>query len=412
MTETAYETTNKFLQDAFDVIGLDKNAEHLLKTPSRQVSVELVIQRDDGSIGNFIGYRVQHDNARGPFKGGLRFSGDVNLDEVRSLASLMTWKTALADVPYGGAKGGIHVDPTELSRSELERLTRRFTECIHEMIGPTTDIPAPDMNTDAGVMAWIFDEYSKHNGFNPAVVTGKPVDLHGSVGREAATGRGCLYAIREVLENDGEGLDGSEFVIQGFGNVGSWAGRLLHDQNAKVKAVSDVHGAIYNENGLDTHAVYDHLKKTGSVVDFPQAEDMANEELLELDCDVLMPAAIGHVITEENADDISADYVLEAANGPCTYKAHHILEDRGVTVVPDIFANAGGVTVSYFEWAQNIQHFSWEEDRVNSELESHMVDAFRTIRGLMNKHDITMRTAAFVAAIQKVREATKQRGLQ
>jgi glutamate dehydrogenase (NAD(P)+) len=412
MTETAFETTNQFLQDAFDVLGLDANAEHLLKTPSRQVSVELVIQRDDGSIGNFIGYRVQHDNARGPFKGGLRFSPNVDLNEVRSLASLMTWKTALADVPYGGAKGGIQVDPTELSQRELERLTRRFTERIHELIGPTTDIPAPDMNTNAGVMAWIFDEYSKHNGFNPAVVTGKPVDLHGSIGREAATGRGCLYAIREVLENDGRELAGTEFVIQGFGNVGSWAGRLLHDHDSKVKAVSDIHGAIYNENGLDTHAVYEHLQKTGSVVDFDNAESISNEELLELDCDVLMPAAIGHVITEDNADAISADYVLEAANGPCTYDAHHILEDRGVTVVPDIFANAGGVTVSYFEWAQNIQHFSWEEDRVNKELESHMVEAFREMRGLMNKHDISMRTAGFVAAIQKVREATKQRGLQ
>ena len=407
-----YETTNKYLQDAFDEIGLDAETEHMLKTPSREVKVELVITMDDGSIGNFIGYRVQHDNARGPFKGGLRYNTDVNLAEVQSLASLMTWKTALIDVPYGGAKGGIHVDPRKLSDGELERLTRRFVERIHEFIGATTDIPAPDMNTDGRVMAWLFDEYSNHHGFTPAVVTGKPVEVHGSVGRDAATGRGCLYAIREVLEHDGRELPGTEFVIQGFGNVGSWAGRLLHEAEAKILAVSDINGGIYNPEGLDTYAVHEHMKKTGSVVDFKGAQNITNEELFRLDCDVLMPAAIGHVLTEENADEVQADYILEGANGPTSYKANKIFEDRGIVCVPDIFANAGGVTVSYFEWAQNIQHFHWEEDRINKELEKHIVKAHRGLRGLMNKYDVSMRTAAFIGAIERVREATKMRGLQ
>ncbi len=407
-----YETTNKYLQDAFDTLGLDSEAEHLLKTPSREVKVELTIRMDDGSIGNFIGYRVQHDNARGPFKGGLRYATDVNLAEVQSLASLMTWKTALIDVPYGGAKGGIHCDPRELSASEMERLTRRFVERIHEFIGATTDIPAPDMNTDGQVMAWLFDEYSNHHGFTPAVVTGKPVDLHGSVGRESATGQGCLYAIREVLDYDGRELAGTEFAIQGFGNVGSWAARLLHDADAKIVAVSDIDGMVYNPDGLDTHALHSHMQETGSITGFSGGEERDKSELFTVDCDVLMPAATGHVLTEDNAGDIQADYILEGANGPTTYEAQQIFEQRDITCVPDIFANAGGVTVSYFEWAQNIQHFQWSAERIDRELEQHMVEAHSDIRRLMNKHDCTMRTAAFVGAIERVREATKMRGIQ
>jgi len=409
---TPYETTNKYLQDAFDVLELSDMAEHTLKRPSREVKVELVIQMDDGSIGNFYGFRVQHDNARGPFKGGLRYSEGVNLEEVQSLASLMTWKTALVDVPYGGAKGGIHVDPRQLSEDELERLTRRFVERIHEFIGPTEDIPAPDMNTGEREMGWLFDEYSNHHGFEPAVVTGKPLDLHGSAGRSSATGRGCKYAIREVLEHDGKRLSDATFAIQGFGNVGSWAARLLHDTGADILAVSDIEGGIFKESGLDPHAVYDHLQESGTVADFPEAEQITNEEIFTVDCDVLMPAAIGHVLTEDNAEDVRADYILEAANGPTTYAADQIFERRGITRVPDIFANAGGVTVSYFEWAQNIQHFSWKEDKINQELDEHMCRAHRALRGLMNKHDISMRTAAFVAAIERVRRATEMRGLQ
>ncbi len=412
MSEKAFETTNRFLQQAFDVLDLGREQVVFLETPSRELKVELIIRMDDGSIGNFIGYRVQHDDSRGPFKGGLRYHPKADLDHVRSLASLMTWKTALIDVPYGGAKGGIQVDPMQLSMAELERLTRRFTQRIHEFVGPTTDIPAPDMNTDASVMAWIFDEYSSLHGFNPAVVTGKPVSLHGSKGRESATGRGCMFAIREVLDFDGRSLEGTSFVIQGFGNVGSWAARLLHEAGAKILGVSDIKGGIYNPEGLDPLPLLEHVYESSSVVDYKHADNISNEELLELDCDVLVPAALGHVITQENAGDIKADYVLEAANAPVTFEADQILNERGVTVVPDIFCNAGGVTVSYFEWAQNIQHFSWSKDRINSELEKHMVDAHQHLRKLMNKYDVTMRTAAFVGAVERVQSATQMRGIQ
>ena len=412
MAGNAYETTNKYLQDGFDALGLAPKTEHMLKTPAREVRVELVITRDDDSVGNFIGFRVQHDNARGPFKGGLRYDTSVNRNEVQSLASLMTWKTALIGVPYGGAKGGIQVDPRELSTAELERLTRQFVGTTHEFIGPTTDIPAPDMNTNAQVMAWLFDEYSNFHGFEPGVVTGKPVDVHGSVGRDAATGRGCMFALREVLQHDGRQLEDMEISIQGFGNVGSWAARLFHEQGATITAVSDITGGYHDPTGLDIPAMYEHVAAEGDLETYDDATDITNEELLTLDCDVLMPAAIGHVLTEDNADDVQADYVLEGANGPTTYAAHQILTDRGITCIPDIFANAGGVTVSYFEWVQNIQHFSWSETEINDQLEERFVDAHESLRRTMEEQDLTMRTAAFVNAIERVRHATEMRGLQ
>ena len=412
MAGNAYETTNKYLQDGFDALGLAPKTEHMLKTPAREVRVELVITRDDDSVGNFIGFRVQHDNARGPFKGGLRYDTSVNRNEVQSLASLMTWKTALIGVPYGGAKGGIQVDPRELSTAELERLTRQFVGTTHEFIGPTTDIPAPDMNTNAQVMAWLFDEYSHFHGFEPGVVTGKPVDVHGSVGRDAATGRGCMFALREVLQHDGRQLEDMEISIQGFGNVGSWAARLFHEQGATITAVSDITGGYHDPTGLDIPAMYEHVAAEGDLETYDDATDITNEELLTLDCDVLMPAAIGHVLTEDNADDVQADYVLEGANGPTTYAAHQILTDRGITCIPDIFANAGGVTVSYFEWVQNIQHFSWSEKEINDQLEERFVDAHESLRRTMEEQDLTMRTAAFVNAIERVRHATEMRGLQ
>jgi glutamate dehydrogenase (NAD(P)+) len=408
----ASETTNKYLQDGFDALDLAPKTEHMLKTPAREVRVELVITMDDGSVGNFIGYRVQHDNARGPFKGGLRYAPSVNRDEVRSLASLMTWKTALIDVPYGGAKGGIQADCRELSSAEVERLTRRFVETIHELIGPTEDIPAPDMNTDGQVMAWLFDEYSSFHGFEPAVVTGKPVDVHGSVGREAATGRGCLFALREVLAHDERSLDDVDVAIQGFGNVGSWAARLLDEHGATVVAVSDITGGYHAPNGLDVPALWEHVRAEGTLEHYDAATAITNEELLTLDCDVLMPAAIGGVLTEDNADDVRADYVLEGANGPTTYAADQILTNRGVTCIPDIFANAGGVTVSYFEWVQNIQHFSWDEQQINDRLEERFVDAHEALRATMSAHDVSMRTAAFMNAIDRVCQATEMRGLQ
>jgi glutamate dehydrogenase (NAD(P)+) len=411
MSMSPTETTNHFLQCAFDLLELSPRYKTLLLTPSRELRVELVIELDDGSIGNYIGYRIQHDNSRGPFKGGLRYHPDVDLEEVRSLASLMTWKTAVVGVPFGGGKGGIQVDPNQLSRRELERLTRRFVDQIGSFIGPDTDIPAPDMNTNPQVMGWIFDQYSKRYGFTPAIVTGKPVELHGSYGREAATGRGCLIAIREVLASAGKKLEGSSFVIQGFGNVGSWLARLLHDSGARVLGVSDVKGGIFNGDGLDVPRVLSHAKETKSVVDLPGSERISNADLLLAECDVLVPAALGHVLTERNARDVRARWVLEAANGPTTAEADEIFESKGIVSVPDIWANAGGVTVSYFEWTQNVQKFRWSEPQVNQALEEHMVTAYTGITNLMRKHGCSMRTAAFAVAAQRVKEATDLRGL-
>jgi glutamate dehydrogenase (NAD(P)+) len=411
MGMNAYETTNTFLKRAMDALKLDARYETLLLTPRREVRVELAIRLDDGSIGNFIGYRVQHDDARGPYKGGLRFHPEVDIDEVRSLASLMTWKTAVIDVPFGGAKGGIQVDPSKLSVRELERLTRRFVDQIHDFIGPQTDIPAPDVNTNATVMGWFFDQYTLHHGFSPGVVTGKPVALHGSLGRDAATGRGCLFAVREALAADGKKLQGARFSVQGFGNVGSWFSRLAHHQGAKIVATSDVKGGIAAGDGLDIVKLMEHVKATGSVVGFPGSKPMTNDEVLRADCDVLVPAALGHVIDAKVAADVKAKYVLEGANGPCTLEGNDALEAKGVVCLPDIWANAGGVTVSYFEWVQNLQQHRWTEEKVNEELERHIVAAHKEIRATMARLNCSMRTAAFALAVERVKAATDLRGL-
>ncbi|MBX3262446.1 MAG: glutamate dehydrogenase [Labilithrix sp.] len=406
----AYETTNTFLKRAMSVLDLEPGYETLLLTPRREVRVELTIRMDDGSIGNYIGYRVQHDNARGPYKGGLRYHPEVDVDEVRSLASLMTWKTAVIDVPFGGAKGGIQVDPTKLSEKEIERLTRRFVDLIHDFIGERVDIPAPDVNTNAKVMGWFFDQYTLHEGFSPGVVTGKPVSLHGSLGRESATGRGAMLAIREVLAADGKKLQGTSFSVQGFGNVGSWFARLAHAQGAKIVAVSDVKGGIFVGDGIDVPKLLEHVKATGSVVGFAGARSINNEEILTVDCDVLVPAALGHVITDKVAAEIRAKYVVEGANGPCTLEGSDVLDQRGVLCLPDIWANAGGVTVSYFEWVQNLQQHRWSEEKVNEELERHIVAAHKDIRAAMARYKTSMRTAAFVLALERVKAATDQRG--
>ncbi len=411
MGMNAYETTNTFLKRAFQTLKLDPKYETLLLTPRREVRVELPIRLDDGSIGNFIGYRVQHDDSRGPYKGGLRYHPEVDLDEVRSLASLMTWKTAVIDVPFGGAKGGIQVDPSKLSERELERLTRRFVDQIHDFIGEKTDIPAPDVNTNAKVMGWFFDQYTLHHGFAPGVVTGKPVSLHGSLGRDAATGRGCLFAIREVLVADGKKLSGTRFAVQGFGNVGSWFAKLVHAEGGRVVAVSDVKGGIAAADGLDIMKLVEHVKATGSVVGFPGSKPISNDELLTIDCDVLVPAALGHVIDAKIGAGVKAKYVVEAANGPCTLEGADVLDSRNVVCLPDIWANAGGVTVSYFEWTQNLQQMRWSEERVNQELEKHIVDAHKEIRATMAKYSCSMRTAAFALAIERVKSATDLRGL-
>jgi glutamate dehydrogenase (NAD(P)+) len=411
MSESPYQTTNRFLQCAFEMLGLDPLRQMLLRTPSREIRVEIVMRRDDGTIGHYLGYRVQHDDARGPYKGGLRYHPQADIEEVRSLASLMTWKTALLDVPFGGAKGGIQCDPTQLTTWELERLTRAFVEKIGEFIGPVNDIPAPDMNTNAAVMSWIFDEYSKRYGFEPAVVTGKPIDLHGSHGREAATGRGCLIAIREALAADGKRVAGTRFAIQGFGNVGSWFAKLASEQGAKIVAVSDVHGAVFKADGLDVPALLEHARNAGTVRGFEDAEALPGEQLLAVDCDVLVPAALGHVLTERTARDVRAAYVLEAANGPCTFEGDRVLRERGIQCLPDIWVNAGGVTVSYFEWTQNTQHFRWKEDDVNARLETFLVEAHASLRAAMREYGCDMRTAAFIIAVQRVNAATERRGI-
>ena len=411
MNETAFATTNAFLRRAFDLLRIEPTYEKLLRTPRRELRVELPIFMDDGRLGHFIGYRIQHDPSRGPYKGGLRYHPDVDLDEVRSLASLMTWKTAVVDVPFGGAKGGIQCDPTTLSERELERLTRRFVDEIHDFIGPSVDIPAPDVNTNAKVMAWFFDQYSVHHGFSPAVVTGKPLALHGSHGREAATGRGCLIAIREVLRAAGRGLEGTRCAIQGFGNVGSWLARLLHAAGARIVAVSDVHGGVHAPDGIDIPRLLAHVAETRSVVGFGHLTPISNAEILAVDCDVLAPAALGHVIDANVAERVRAAYVLEGANGPCTLGGADVLDKRGIIAVPDIFANAGGVTVSYFEWTQNLQQLRWPESRVDTELELRMVAAHASIREVMARHHCSMRTAAFVLAVERVKAATDLRGL-
>ncbi len=411
MTLSAYESTNQFIQQAMVGLKLDPHYTTLLATPSREIRVELAIQLDNGTIGNFIGYRVQHDDSRGPFKGGLRYHPEVEIDEVRSLASLMTWKTAVADVPFGGAKGGIQVDPSTLSQGELERLTRRFVDQLGSTIGPNEDIPAPDMNTNAQVMAWIFDQYSKRNGFSPAVVTGKPLALHGSLGREAATGRGCYFAIREVLKTAGRDFTQTRFAIQGFGNVGSWFAKFVAEAGGKIVAVSDAHGGVQNAQGIDIPLLLAHHKTTGKVINCAGTRPISNEELLVSDCDVLVPAALGHAIHEKNAGQVRASYVLEAANGPVTFEADEILTQRSIVCLPDIWVNGGGVTVSYFEWVQNTQNFKWTEGKVNAELETRMVDAYRGICDMQAELKCNVRTAAFALGVSRVKAATDARGL-
>jgi glutamate dehydrogenase (NAD(P)+) len=345
-------------------------------------------------------------------KGGLRYHPTVDMDEALGLASLMTWKTAVVNLPYGGAKGGIAVDPDRFSERELERLTRRFVQQIHDIIGPHTDIPAPDMGTNAQVMAWIMDEYSRIHGFSPAVVTGKPVDLFGSLGREEATGHGVVFALQEFLKDLGAGeIKGKRCAIQGFGNVGSWTARFLHEAGALVMAVSDARGGVQNPEGLDIPKLVEHAARTRSVVGFPRADSITNEALLVSDVDILIPAALGGVLTKGNAREIRARYVVEAANAPTTPEADEILTTRGIPVLPDIYANAGGVTVSYFEWVQNIQQFTWEEEKITAELRRYMREAYATIAKVAHDRRIPLRTAAYIVAIGRVGRATVLRGI-
>lgn len=408
------KATEALLQNfhkAARILGIDSALETSLLVPFREIKVECTLRRDDGGVSTYLGYRVQHDQSRGPMKGGIRYHPDVDPDEVNALASLMTWKTAVTNLPYGGAKGGISCDPRALSAAELERLTRVFVEKLHDVIGPQTDIPAPDMGTNAQTMAWIVDEYSKFHGYSPGVVTGKPVELGGSLGRESATGRGLLFAGECLLADHKKSIASCTFSLQGFGNVGSWTAKLLTQAGGRIVAVGDHTGGVRSRAGLDIAALSAHAERTGGVAGFDGGEAMTGEAALYEDCDVLVPAALGGVLHKNNAKDVRARFVLEGANHPTDPEADAVFAQRGVVVLPDILANAGGVTVSYFEWVQNMQHFSWTEDRVNNELLRVMSSSYADVVTAAKKHSCDLRTAAFVVAVERVARATKLRGL-
>ncbi|MDB4987319.1 MAG: hypothetical protein JWN04_2497, partial [Myxococcaceae bacterium] len=403
-------TIQNFTESA-RLVGLGSLMMRRLNTPKREVKVECTIQLDDTSTATFVGFRVQHDDARGPMKGGIRFHPEVDPDEVNALASLMTWKTAVVDLPFGGAKGGINCDPRKLSLHEQQRLTRSFAQGIHDVIGPAKDIPAPDMGTNARTMAWIADEYAKFNGWHPGVVTGKPIELGGSYGRDAATGRGLVFALENYFGDVSRTVKGTRFVVQGYGNVGSWVARLLHEQGGVIVAISDVTGAVRNKSGLDLVALDAHVTKTQGIKGFTGGEEFPADQLLYQECDVLVPAALGNVLRKDNAADVRAQVILEGANHPVDPDADAIFAKKGITVIPDIYANAGGVTVSYFEWVQNIQVFRWTEERVNEELHRVMKKAWVDLSSAARSHACTLRSAAFALAITRVAHATELRGL-
>lgn len=406
----ASEATQYYFRRAAKGLGIGARLEHMLMMPRREVKVECAIELDNGELAAFTGIRVQHDNSRGPMKGGLRYHPDVDMDEVNSLASLMTWKTAVVNIPYGGAKGGINCDPHKLSYAELQRVTRAFIDQVHDIVGPVLDIPAPDMGTNAQTMAWIVDQYSKYHGWTPSVVTGKPVELGGSEGREAATGRGLAYILAAVLADDGKKISDMTFAVQGFGNVGSWCAKFLHQEGGSVVAISDLSGAIYNENGIDVQALLPYVREKGSISGFPGAEALNPDKLLTVACDVLIPAALGNVLTAKNAEDVRAKYIIEGANGPTDPEADEEFIKRGLKVVPDILANAGGVVVSYFEWVQNVQQFRWREERVNAELNTVILEAYNEVKNIAKSTRSDLRTAAFQLAISRVSRATALRG--
>ncbi|MCR9116248.1 MAG: glutamate dehydrogenase [bacterium] len=406
-----FEATTTFFNKAADQLEMPENIRTLLTVPEREVKVQIAIETKAGEITTFLGYRVQHNKARGPMKGGLRYHPHVDLNEVRALASLMTWKTAVVNIPYGGAKGGIAVDPRSLTDKEKERLTRKFVDQIHDVIGPQTDIPAPDMGTGAREMAWIRNQWEKYHGFNPAVVTGKPVEHYGAQGREEATGRGVGILAYKLVKRLARNPKDLSVAIQGFGNVGFHAAKMMAEQEFNIVAVSDISGAYYRKEGLNIPEVLRYtLKNNGSMEGYQNAEKISNEQLLGLDVDVLIPAAIGGVITSENVNEIRAPIILEAANGPIEPEADAVLAERGVVVLPDILCNAGGVTVSYFEWVQNLQYYKWDLNRVRQQLEHILTHAFSEVWDESKRRDVSLRTAAFMVAIERVHKAAKLSG--
>ena len=398
--------------EAAQKLRMDDGMQKVLRTPSREITVYIPVVLDDGRIEVFTGYRVQHSIARGPAKGGIRFAPDVTLEEVRALASWMTWKCAVVNIPFGGAKGGVICDPAVLSMTELERITRRYTADLIEFLGPEKDVPAPDMNTNEQVMAWVRDTYSMHmRQTTTAVVTGKPLDLGGSRGRKEATGRGCMIVTLEALKRFNMSPESTCVVIQGFGNVGGMAARLMSRAGFRIVSVIESDGAVYNRKGLDIEALMNHRRDTGGVLDFPEAENMDRDEALYLDCHVLLPAAKENVITSRTAPHLRCKIICEGANGPTTEVADEILDEKGIFVIPDILANAGGVTVSYFEWVQDRQGFFWNEELVNTRLEEIMVNSFRDVVSYSDMHGVHNRTAAYMLALDRVSFAIKLRGL-
>ena len=410
--DTAWETALAQLDEAAELMGLPPGVHETLRSPKRSLIVSVPFRMDDGSTRVYQGYRVHHNVTRGPAKGGIRYHPSVGLSEVKALAMWMTWKCAIAGIPFGGAKGGISMDPRQHSKGELERMTRRYASEILPLIGPEKDIPAPDMNTNEEIMSWIMDTYSSNKGYSvPGIVTGKPVSIGGSLGRGGATSRGVMYMIFSTLKKLEVAVEEVTVAIQGFGKVGGFAAQLLHDAGCRVVAVSDAHGGLYRDKGLDPEAIDRHMKEAGTIAGYDRADAISNEELLELECDVLVPAAIEGVVTVKNADRVKAKVVCEAANGPITFEADKILNDNGLFVVPDILANSGGVTVSYFEWVQDIQAYFWSEEEVNDRLRMIMERAFDCVYDLAHEKGLTMRQAAHWIGVGRVAEAHQTRGL-
>lgn len=405
------DATKHYLSEAFKVLQVSERLEQMLINPYRIVKTAINIELDDGQVSTYMGYRVQHNKTLGPMKGGLRYHPTVEESEVESLASLMTWKTSLLQLPFGGGKGGIQCDPKDLSEAEVERLTKAFTVKIKEIIGPYKDIPAPDVNTNAQIMAWIMSEYSEHYGFTPAVVTGKPVYLHGSLGREHATGLGVVYTTEFLLKDYNLDVKDCSFVIQGFGNVGYHAAKFIAERQGKVLAVSDATGAIMNDDGLDVEDVKKHINQFGTLEDYPDAEHLTNEELLLIPCDVIIPAALGDVFDADNAKEIQCKFIVEGANAPTKPEADEIFNQRNIIVVPDILANAGGVVVSYFEWVQNLQQLSWDVEHIDQQLHKKMHSAYTRVSQVAQQRNIPLRTAAYYLGLGRVAKAKLTLGI-
>ncbi|MGZ5419949.1 MAG: Glu/Leu/Phe/Val family dehydrogenase [Solirubrobacterales bacterium] len=399
-----------YFDAATERMGLEEDLRTVFWSPYREVTVQIPVKLSDGRTHVFSGYRIQHNGARGPYKGGVRFHPEVDIDEVRALASLMTWKTAVAGVPYGGAKGGVNCPAADLEPAELQRITRSFMDKIEKILGPTRDIPAPDVNTNAQTMAWMMDEYGKLHGHTPAICTGKPIELEGSYGREAATGRGCVFMFREAAPEIGLVPAETTFVVQGFGNVGSWAARIMQQLGCKMIGVSDVNGAIRSDEGIDADKLSDLLKGGGEITEFEGAEEIPADDLFSIKCDVLITAALGGMIHEGNADTINCRMLIEGANSPTTPAADEILHDKGVYVIPDVMANAGGVVCSYFEWVQNLQHFRWTAREVNDKLGTVMRRAYREVSGRAKEEKISLRHGSYLVGIERVVSASRTRG--